>query len=72
MTKKCVYCGREFTTKRYRKVYCSSKCRAQNFLDTHLVVRLQDWAEYQKLKESSPHVCSANEQAAPAQVPDSQ
>ena len=49
-TKKCLYCGREFTTKRHRKVFCSSECRAQNFQDTHLLVTLEQWADYQRLK----------------------
>jgi hypothetical protein len=56
VTKKCQYCGKEFTTKRYRKVFCSGECRSRNFQDNHLLVTLEQWSEYQKLKGASLRV----------------
>jgi hypothetical protein len=53
--KECKLCGTEFITRRQRQVYCSAECRFKQFHDTHLLISVEQWAEYQMLKEACPH-----------------
>jgi hypothetical protein len=53
--KECLFCGKEFITRRLRQKYCSSECRCQHFHETHLLISQEQYEEYEKLKQACPH-----------------
>ncbi len=56
MKRQCILCGKEFITRRLRQKFCSEGCRYKHFQETHLLITLDQYTEYQKLKENCPHV----------------
>ncbi len=58
MKKHCLWCKKEFSTRRMRQKYCCDECRYKHFHESRLYVRGDEWVQLQEFKESRLHVDS--------------
>ena len=51
LQKTCPICGTPFETRKEKQLYCRPACRYRAYQETHVQISLEEWRQFQTLKE---------------------